>query len=70
MLMITNMKHLAEKGLATLQSDDAETRRGLEEMRDMLEFFEQELPLMFEHWNTVRAQRTATREHTVLTEST
>lgn len=47
---VKEYRALAERGLALLQSDDPEVRRGLEEMRDFYAFVEAEFPAVFERW--------------------
>ena len=48
--LVTHLRGLAEKGLAVMNSDDPEVTRGLRDMRDMLTFYERELPAMLARW--------------------
>ena len=60
--LIAHLRGLAEKGLAVMNSDNADTTRGLRDMRDMLCFYERELPEILSRWQAkVKAER-ANRE--------
>ena len=48
---------VAERGLALLDSEDPDARRGLEEMRDFYAYWEREMPAVLERW-----ERTGTDE--------
>ena len=48
--MIAHLRSLAEKGLAVMNNDNADTTQGLRDMRDMLLFYERELPKMLARW--------------------
>jgi DNA-binding transcriptional regulator GbsR (MarR family) len=50
------LKEIAERGLRVIESGDPEVRRGLEEMREYLEFFEEELPKFMQRWERRRAK--------------
>ena len=47
---VSHLRGLAEKGLGILESDDPEVTEGLRDMRDMLVFYERELPDMLARW--------------------
>jgi len=47
---IAMLRQLAERGLELLGDKATVTRQGLEEMRDMYAFFEQEFPVLVERW--------------------
>ena len=53
-MMMSYLRELSSRGLELVASEDPEVTRGLREMRDMLLFFEKELPRMFEHWETLK----------------
>jgi len=53
---ITVLRQLAERGLELLGDKATLTRQGLEEMRDMYAFFEQEFPALVERWEQERAK--------------
>ena len=48
--LVTHLRGLAERGLGVMESDDADATRGLRDMRDMLAFYERELPEMLARW--------------------
>ena len=48
--MISHLRGLAEKGLAVMESGDPDVTQGLRDMRDMLRFYERELPAMLARW--------------------
>ena len=54
---VTIMRQLAERGLELLEGKAPLTRQGLEEMRDMYAFFEQEFPALVERWEQEREKR-------------
>jgi len=59
--LTTQMRLLAERGLALKQDQPPESRQRLEEMHSMYTFFEERLPQIFAEWETYwqehRAQR-------------
>lgn len=58
---IAAFRHLAEKGLEVLGSSQPERRDRLEEMRDIHEFWERELPKLTQRWEQEREQKLALR---------
>jgi DNA-binding transcriptional regulator GbsR (MarR family) len=48
---ITEIRKLAERGLAVLPIDDKQKRQRLELMRDMYEFMEREFPKLLQKWD-------------------
>ena len=54
--LVAQLRRLSERGLEVLNSDDPEVTRGLRDMRDMLTFYERELPEMFAHWESLRKE--------------
>jgi DNA-binding transcriptional regulator GbsR (MarR family) len=50
LVQTTTARQLAERGLELLEGKSQLNRQGLEEMRDMYAFFEQEFPAMVERW--------------------
>jgi len=58
---LTIMRDIAERGLELIDSDDPEVRLGLEEMRDFVAFFEQELPGFLERWKRRRQELAPSR---------
>ena len=48
--LIAHLRGLAEKGLEVMGSDDPEVTEGLRDMRDMLIFYEREMPEMLARW--------------------
>ena len=48
--LVTYLRSLAEKGLAVFGGDKPEVTQGLRDMRDMLVFYERELPELFARW--------------------
>lgn len=52
--LITHLRGLAEKGLAAVDSDQPDVTEGLRDMRDMLVFYERELPDMLRRWEASR----------------
>ena len=55
--LIAQLRRLSERGLGVIGSDDPEVTRGLRDMRDMLTFYERELPEMFAHWEKLRKEQ-------------
>ena len=56
--MITHLR-----GLAVMESGDADATQGLRDMRDMLRFYERELPELLKRWEAkVEAERVAQEE--------
>ncbi len=56
--MISQLRNLAERGLEVIASDDPKVTEGLRDMRDMLRFYERELPEMLARWQAkVEAER-------------
>jgi predicted transcriptional regulator len=49
--VIGTFRAMAEKGLALLDTDDPEVRRGLVEMRDYFAHWERELPALLRRWD-------------------
>ncbi|ADI14299.1 GbsR/MarR family transcriptional regulator [Truepera radiovictrix] len=49
--IIGTFKAMAERGLALLETDDPEVRRGLVEMRDYFAHWERELPALLQRWD-------------------
>jgi DNA-binding transcriptional regulator GbsR (MarR family) len=47
---ITRLRKLTDVGLELLNGESDERRRRLEEMRDLLTFFEREFPTLMERW--------------------
>ena len=54
MMMMSALRDLANKGLDIVATDDPDVTLGLREMRDMILFFEQEVPPLFERWEKKR----------------
>jgi DNA-binding transcriptional regulator GbsR (MarR family) len=50
LVQTTTARQLAERGLELLEGKSQLNRQGLEEMRDMYAFFEQEFPALVERW--------------------
>ena len=55
--MLTIFRQLAERGLELTEGKSLMTRQGLEEMRDMYAFLEQEFPALLERWEQEREKR-------------
>ncbi len=57
--LIAQLRKLSEKGLDIISSSDPEVTKGLRDMRDMLTFYEREMPNIFARWQekTARAER-------------
>ncbi len=53
-MMMSYLRQLADKGLEVIDSDDPNVTRGLTEMRDMIRFFEKEMPPLFARWEEER----------------
>ena len=53
---VAQLRQLAEKGLQVMESDKPEVTEGLRDMRDMLVFYEHELPEMFARWEKLRKE--------------
>ena len=53
------VRRLAERGLELVEGKSPLTRHGLEELRDMYAFFEQELPALLERWEQKREKNRA-----------
>ena len=51
------MREIAARGLDLLPDNDPERQARLQEMHDLYEFLEEELPKLTERWLTERAQR-------------
>jgi DNA-binding transcriptional regulator GbsR (MarR family) len=47
---VTKLRQLAEQGLVLLNAEPAEQQARLEEMHDLLAFYESELPTVLDHW--------------------
>lgn len=56
-LGIKLFKEMAEKGLAIIDSDDPDVRRGLIEMLEFYDFWERELPKVFRDWEAEHQKR-------------
>jgi len=54
--LISRLRRLSERGLEVIDSGDLEVTRGLRDMRDMLTFYERELPKMFADWEKLRKE--------------
>lgn len=52
--LITHLRQLAEQGLAAMDNAKPEVTEGFQDMRDMLVFFERELPLILDHWQQAK----------------
>ena len=52
----TYLRNLVENGLKAVESDDPGVTEGLRDMRDMLTFYERELPEMFARWENLRKE--------------
>jgi DNA-binding transcriptional regulator GbsR (MarR family) len=63
---MSRFREMAEKGLALLDADDPEVRRGLEEMRDYFAYWEREFPRLAANWEAVtqqaKGEKTASEE--------
>ena len=57
MRLIAELRRLAEHGLDILASESAETKKNLEEYRDLCLFFEKEFPALIGKWERRRAKR-------------
>ena len=55
-VLLAQLRQLAEKGLKIAESDKPEVTEGLRDMRDMLIFYERELPEMFARWEKSRKE--------------
>lgn len=51
---VAQLRQLAEKGLEVVATDEPEVTEGLRDMRDMLTFYERELPEMLARWEKSR----------------
>lgn len=60
MAAVGAFRALAERGLGVLSSDDPEVRRGLEEMRDFMAYWEAAFPRLFADWEEVASARGGT----------
>lgn len=54
---VAQLRQLAEKGLEVVATDEPEVTEGLRDMRDMLTFYERELPEMFARWEKSRKDK-------------
>ena len=54
MASLALFQRMAEQGLALLGPGEAEARRGLEEMRDFYDFWEEELNVVLRRWDEQR----------------
>jgi DNA-binding transcriptional regulator GbsR (MarR family) len=54
MWQVTELRQLAERGLALLPEDAADQRRHLEFMRDMNAFMEAEFPKLLDRWDEIK----------------
>ena len=55
--VVRQFKEMASRGLELLETEDPEARRGLSEMLEFYEFFEQEHPKILEHWRERQKRR-------------
>lgn len=62
--VLTIFRQLAEHGLELTEGKSPVTRQGLENMRDMYAFFEQELPALLERWEQEHKEKQAASEAT------
>ncbi len=60
---ITAFREMAERGLQLLAGEPPSLRQRLEEMRDVHAFFEQELPLMINRWESQRSVHLGEGDH-------
>ena len=54
LIAIRQLREVADKGLALLETDDADSRLGLEEMREFYAFMEREHPRILKSWRERR----------------
>jgi hypothetical protein len=47
---LSNVRQMAERGLALMDSSNPEAKRGLEEMRDLYAYWERDLPIIIKRW--------------------
>ena len=59
MASIGEFQEMAAQGLGLLGSGDSEARRGLEEMRDFYDFWEEELHVALRRWGELKKDRNA-----------
>lgn len=57
--IVSDWRKLAERGLAAMNSEDAEARRRLQEMHDVMAFYERELPVLTERWREEETKGTS-----------
>lgn len=57
--IVSDWRKLAERGLAAMNSEDAEARRRLQEMHDVMAFYERELPVLTERWRKEETKGTS-----------
>ena len=55
-MLMSQFRLLAERGLDIVNTNDPDVTQGLRDMRDMITFFERELPEMFERWQRERVE--------------
>jgi hypothetical protein len=53
---MTDLRVLAQRGLALLSQASPERRQRLQEMHDLYTFFEREMPLLLARWQAERKQ--------------
>jgi DNA-binding transcriptional regulator GbsR (MarR family) len=53
---MTDLRQLAQRGLALLSQASPERRQRLQEMHDLYTFFEREMPLLLARWQAERKQ--------------
>lgn len=57
--IVSDWRRLAERGLAVMNSEDSEARRRIQEMHDVMAFYERELPALTERWRKEGMKGTA-----------
>lgn len=57
--IVSDWRKLAERGLAVMEPEDQEAKRRLQEMREVMAFYERELPALTERWRTEGMKGTA-----------
>ncbi|MGF1473627.1 MAG: GbsR/MarR family transcriptional regulator [Rubrobacteraceae bacterium] len=59
MRIVSEWRQMAERGLSVMDSEDPETLGRLQEMRDIMAFYERELPSLTERWRREGMKGTA-----------
>lgn len=57
--IVSDWRKLAERGLSAMNSEDPEALRRLQEMHDVMAFYERELPALTERWREEGMKGTA-----------